>query len=115
MALGVTREHLFNYRKGKHSPPPHVLYRLALAENEAGIGPKGEEREAIRKAAAAKLGFGPKNDAGWESSVVREDGPAGIRTWEERALRAEAELERIKAMLRSLSQPAKSDPPKGMQ
>jgi len=35
--LGVTREHLYNYRAGKHSPPEHVVVRLCAAEKKAGI------------------------------------------------------------------------------
>lgn len=35
--LGVTREHLYNYRVGKHCPPEHIVLRLAAAERAAGI------------------------------------------------------------------------------
>jgi len=35
--LGVTREHLYNYRAGKHAAPDHVVFRLEAAERAAGI------------------------------------------------------------------------------
>jgi transcriptional regulator with XRE-family HTH domain len=41
-ALGVTREHLYNYRAGKYQPTEHVLIRLEAAERAAGIGTEPE-------------------------------------------------------------------------
>lgn len=51
--LGVTREHLYNYRKGKNDPPLHVIFRLEIAERAAGIAPpKAEQlKNALREEA----------------------------------------------------------------
>lgn|GEM_PF-6963908 len=42
----MTREHLYNYRTGKHIPPQHIEIRLETAEREAGVTPPFQEQFA---------------------------------------------------------------------
>jgi transcriptional regulator with XRE-family HTH domain len=47
--LGVSREHLYNYRNGKTRPPAHVLDRLNLVERDEGLAPNEEEKSVTHE------------------------------------------------------------------
>ena len=90
--LGVTREHLYNYREGKHSPPEHIFLRLAAAERSAGLAP------AETPAAAPE-----------RSHTTARDDTLPTTAAQLAALEASisARLDKIEAALRALQSPSR--------
>lgn len=93
--LGVTREHLYNYREGKHSPPEHIFLRLAAAERSAGIAPDAPAAAAPERSHAAA-----RDDTVPSTAAQLAALEASIS----------ARLDKIEAALRALKSPPPSRP-----